>query len=345
MKILVTGGAGFIGSNFISRALAEGHTIINIDKLTYAGKLENLSEVASDPHYTFYKMDICETNAIGKILCDHKPEALLHMAAESHVDRSIDSSREFIHTNINGTHSLLEAARHYLHQFPENSFRFVHLSTDEVFGALGDEGSFCEDSCYRPNSPYAASKASSDMLVRAYAKTYSLPTIIANTCNNFGPKQYPEKLIPVVILNALEGRELPIYGAGKQIREWLYVEDHVSALMKILTIGRIGETYCVGSGNEMTNLEMVEAICGILDETRPDKASYKDLICYVKDRPGHDYRYAINSNKIRTELGWEPKWTFYDALKATVIWYVHHFSRLRSVSRKRIGTGEEGSHA
>lgn len=340
MRIVVTGGAGFIGSNFVCHALKNGCEIINIDKLTYAGNLKNLEEYQNHSSHQFYQEDICNSVALREIFFKHKPNAIIHMAAESHVDRSIDCADEFIRANVNGTHSLLEAALAYYKQVEEkDSFRFLHLSTDEVFGALGAEGKFDETMPYKPNSPYAASKASSDLLVRAYYQTYGLPVLIVNSSNNYGPKQYPEKLIPLTILNALEGKPLPIYGSGQQIRDWLYVQDHVEGLMAVLTKGKFGESYCVGADNEIANLELVVRICQILDVLKPSGTPYKDLITYVKDRPGHDFRYATNASKLKAHTKWFPKTTFAEGLKQTVSWYINHFENLRgdTQARKRQG--------
>jgi dTDP-glucose 4,6-dehydratase len=339
MKILVTGGAGFIGSHFVCRALKDGHEVVNIDKLTYAGNLDNLEHWKSHPKHSFYQEDICHRDALIIILTKHRPEVVVHMAAESHVDRSIDCSDEFIRTNVNGTHALLEAVRSYSTDLKSDTFRFLHLSTDEVFGALGPTGQFDETQPYRPNSPYAASKAASDLLVRSYFKTYGIPTLIGNSSNNYGPKQYPEKLIPLTILNALEQKPLPIYGDGQQVRDWLFVEDHVEALFSLLQSGQIGESYCVGSANEMTNLTLVSSLCRILDELRPAHQPYEKLITFVKDRPGHDYRYATNSSKVRVQTGWSAKTSFQEGLRQTVQWYVSQFETLKtnSQARERLG--------
>lgn len=340
MKILVTGGAGFIGSNFVCHALKNGHEIINIDKLTYAGSLENLEQYRDHVHHHFYKTDICNHEFIEKLLFEHEPNIILHMAAESHVDRSIDDASIFIHTNINGTYALLNTILKYYNSLQDKkSFRFIHLSTDEVFGALGTRGRFDETMPYRPNSPYAASKASSDLLVRSYYKTYGFPSIIVNSSNNYGPKQYPEKLIPLTILNALERKTLPIYGDGNQIRDWLHVEDHVEALMCLMEDGHLGESYCIGGDNEITNIEVVRLVCGILDEKKPMKEPYSSLIQYVNDRPGHDFRYATNATKLKNHTSWAPKKSLKIGLKETVEWYLEHFSRMSSngLARRRIG--------
>ncbi len=340
MKILVTGGAGFIGSNFVCHALEQGHEVINIDKLTYAGNLENLEDYKDHPSHHFYKKDICDRDAIKAIIFKHAPDGIIHMAAESHVDRSIDCADEFIRTNINGTHALLDAALSYYKQLDnKESFRFIHLSTDEVFGALSSTGKFDETMPYRPNSPYAASKASSDLLVRSYYKTYGLPTITINASNNYGPKQYPEKLIPLTILNALEHKPLPIYGDGCQIRDWLFVHDHVEALMAVLENGKVGESYCIGAENEISNLELVSHICELLDHLKPFEKSYRELIAYVKDRPGHDFRYATNASKLKSHTGWSSKVSFEEGLQATIRWYMERFENFRNnpEARARVG--------
>ncbi len=329
MKILVTGGAGFIGSAVIRRALsAPGTEIVNVDKLTYAGNLESLETVAKNPGYRFVKADICDKEAMRKVFADHRPDAVMHLAAESHVDRSIDGPSDFIQTNIVGTYTLLEAARAYFADLPDDrkaGFRFHHVSTDEVFGSLGPTGFFREDTAYQPNSPYSASKASSDHLVRAWHHTFKLPVVATNCSNNYGPFQFPEKLIPLVTLNALEGKPLPVYGKGDQVRDWLYVDDHADALLLVLKKGRLGETYNIGGHNEQQNLAVVETICDAIDQLRPDKAGpRRRLITFVKDRPGHDQRYAIDAGKIQKELGFKPKETFTTGLKKTVQWYLEN---------------------
>jgi dTDP-glucose 4,6-dehydratase len=326
MKILVTGGAGFIGSNFVCRALSQGHIVVNIDKLTYAGNLNNLENYVHHSNHFFCQEDICNKKAIEEILLKHQPEIIVHMAAESHVDRSIECADEFIRTNINGTHHLLdESLKYYRGLENKHAFRFIHLSTDEVFGALGEKGKFNETMPYRPNSPYAASKASSDLLVRAYNKTYNLPTIIVNCSNNFGPKQYPEKLIPLTILNALSLKPLPIYGDGKQIRDWLYVNDHIDALFSIIQSGRVGESYCIGSDNEMSNLALVHTICNKLDKLKPADKPYHELITFVKDRPGHDFRYATDATKLKKHTGWKSQYSFDESLEETITWYLKNY--------------------
>lgn len=339
MKILITGGAGFIGSNFVCYALNNGHSVVNIDALTYAGNLENLAEISNNSPYTFYKEDICNFEEISDIFIKEEPDVVIHMAAESHVDRSIDNPQAFIKTNINGTHSMLEAALKYYRATAKPDFRFLHLSTDEVFGALGSKGEFSEESPYRPNSPYAASKAASDLLVRSYYKTYGFPAIVVNSSNNYGFRQFPEKLIPLMILNALDRKSLPVYGDGKQVRDWLFVEDHVEALLLVAQRGAIGETYCIGSHNEMANIDLVTLICETLNAIKPCDGDYKDLITYVKDRPGHDFRYAINCSKIKATLGWSARTSFEAGIEKTIRWYIQHHHALRNdtKARERIG--------
>lgn len=334
MKILVTGGCGFIGSNFVCNSLANGFEIINVDKLTYAGNLDNLGEFKNHPKHHFYQIDICDGDKFLEILLNHQPDAIVHMAAESHVDRSIDNAFEFVKNNINGTYSVLDACLQYYKQ-TNSDFRFLHLSTDEVFGALGSEGKFDEYSPYKPNSPYAASKASSDLLVRSYFKTYNFPAIIVNCSNNYGPKQFPEKLIPLTILNALEGKKLPIYGNGKQVRDWLYVMDHVEALHALLLNGKIGESYCVGSDNEIQNIELVHMICDILDEITPENSPHNKLIEYVTDRPSHDFRYATDASRLKAHTGWQARTCFKDGLLQTVEWYVKNFEYLKQNANVR----------
>ena len=335
MKILVTGGAGFIGSAVVRHILNETeHSVVNLDCLTYAGNLESLVEVDKAARYFFEHIDICDADRLSQIFDAHKPSAIMHLAAESHVDRSIDGPAEFIKTNVNGTFSLLEAARQYfgsLHDNDKRTFRFHHISTDEVYGDLeATDYLFTENTPYSPSSPYSASKAASDHLVRAWGRTYGLPVIITNCSNNYGPYHFPEKLIPHVILNAIHGKPLPVYGNGLQIRDWLYVEDHAKALIKVVTEGKVGETYNIGGHNEKTNLDVVKAICSLLEELAPQKPSgvsnYRDLITFVKDRPGHDARYAIDASKIERELGWVPEETFESGLRKTVQWYLDNMS-------------------
>ena len=329
MKILVTGGAGFIGSAVIRHIINDTNDyVVNVDKLTYAGNLNSLVEIAESSRYSFEKVDICDRAELDRVFSEHKPDVIMHLAAESHVDRSIDGPAAFIETNIVGTYILLESARQYwlgLSEQKKCSFRFHHISTDEVYGDLeGTTDLFTETTAYEPSSPYSASKASSDHLVRAWLRTYGLPTMITNCSNNYGPYHFPEKLIPLVILNALEGKQLPIYGKGEQIRDWLYVEDHARALYKVVTEGDVGETYNIGGHNEKQNIEVVEAICGLLNELVPQDLDYKELITFVADRPGHDVRYAIDASKIERELGWKPVETFTTGLRKTVEWYLEN---------------------
>ncbi|MGR3270520.1 MULTISPECIES: dTDP-glucose 4,6-dehydratase [Rhodobacterales] len=347
MKLLVTGGAGFIGSAVVRRAVAQGHSVVNLDALTYAACLDNVAEVADSPLYAFEHADIRDRAALDRIFAEHKPDAVMHLAAESHVDRSIDGPGDFIETNITGTYNMLEAARgHWTAQGRPESFRFHHISTDEVFGSLPADPSekFTEDTPYDPRSPYSASKASSDHLVRAWHETYGLPVVLTNCSNNYGPYHFPEKLIPVVILNALAGKELPIYGKGENIRDWLYVEDHAEALLLVVEKGRVGRSYNVGGENERTNLELVRTLCAILDRMRPLNAgSYADQITFVADRPGHDARYAIDPTRLREELGWRPSVTVEEGLEKTVAWYLDNEAWWRPLlSRdgvgRRIGT-------
>ncbi len=324
----VTGGAGFIGGNFILNLLKTSQAkVINYDKLTYAGNLDTLSSVESDPNYIFKKGDICDRDNIIKLFDGEKIDCIVHFAAESHVDRSIDSPGEFIQTNVVGTFELLEASRWYLAQknsAQKKNFRFLHVSTDEVYGSLGETGLFTEETSYSPNSPYAASKAASDHLVRAYHKTYGLPVITTNCSNNYGPFQFPEKLLPLMIHNALKGEILPVYGDGKQVRDWLYVEDHCRAILSVLEKGEIGQVYNIGGNNEKTNLEVVQTLCHILDEMAPDSPyrPHQNLIRFVEDRPGHDRRYAIDATKIQNQLGWKPQESFETGLRKTVAWYL-----------------------
>lgn len=351
MKLLITGGAGFIGSAVIRYVINEtDHQIINVDKLTYAGNLESLKSVIDNPHYQFEQVDICAHEAISRIFNQYEPDAVMHLAAESHVDRSIDGPSDFIQTNIIGTFTLLEAARSYwdsLDVKKKQYFRFHYVSTDEVYGDLDfDDSLFTEETPYNPSSPYSASKASSDHLVRAWWKTYRLPILISNCSNNYGPYQFPEKLIPLVILNALDGKPLPVYGDGNQVRDWLYVDDHVRALIEVLKDGKLGNTYNIGGHNEKRNIDVVKTVCSILDQMRPDKPngikSYSDLIIFVKDRPGHDKRYAINAEKIERELGWRPEETFESGIQKAVEWYLDNREWCTHVldgsySRERLG--------
>ncbi|OOF36440.1 dTDP-glucose 4,6-dehydratase [Rodentibacter heidelbergensis] len=342
-KILITGGAGFIGSAVIRHIIGNTQdSVINVDKLTYAGNLESLDSVENNPRYAFEQVDICDAKALARVFEQHEPDAVMHLAAESHVDRSIDGPAAFIETNIVGTYTLLEAARAYwngLSNEKKSVFRFLYVSTDEVYGDLANkETLFTENSPYKPSSPYSASKAASDHLVSAWYRTYGLPVVITHSSNNYGPYQYPEKLIPLMILNALEGKALPVYGNGLQIRDWLFVEDNVKALYKTMTQGKIGEIYNVGGHNEKTNIEVVHAICTLLEELAPNKPKtvnkYEDLITYVKDRPGHDVRYAIDATKIGRELGWKPQETFESGLRKTLEWYMQQFQLGKYHNRK-----------
>lgn len=334
--ILVTGGAGFIGANFILDWIAtEGSPVVNFDKLTYAGNPANLASLKGDSRYVFAQGDICDRARVASLLQQHQPQAIVHFAAESHVDRSIHGPGEFVQTNVVGTFSLLEEARAYwgtLAEPAKSRFRFLHVSTDEVYGSLGNtDPAFSETTPYAPNSPYAASKAASDHLVRAYHHTYGVPVVTTNCSNNYGPLQFPEKLIPLMILNALNGKPLPVYGDGKNVRDWLYVGDHCAGIRAALAKGRPGETYNIGGNSEKTNLEVVHAVCAILDELHPAGAPHSELITYVKDRPGHDHRYAINAEKIRRELDWEPQERFEKGLRKTVEWYLAHGDWIQNV--------------
>ncbi|SDO29309.1 dTDP-glucose 4,6-dehydratase [Vreelandella arcis] len=357
MKLLVTGGAGFIGSAVIRHIIQNTNdSVINVDKLTYAGNLESLDHISDSDRYAFEQVDINNRNELNRVFHEHQPSAVMHLAAESHVDRSIDGPADFIETNIFGTYILLEATRQYwqgLDNEKQQAFRFHHISTDEVYGDLphpaenanAEEYLFKETTPYAPSSPYSASKASSDHLVRAWRRTYGLPTLVTNCSNNYGPYHFPEKLIPLIILNALEGKPLPVYGKGDQIRDWLYVEDHARALYKVVTEGRVGETYNIGGHNEKQNIDVVRTLCDILQELRPQEAHYRDLITYVKDRPGHDMRYAIDASKIQEELGWAPQETFETGICKTVQWYLGNLDWCQRVQdgsyqRERLGGGE-----
>ena len=344
MKILVTGGAGFIGSAVVRQAVQAGHAVVNLDALTYAACLDNVASVADSPLYAFEQADIRDRAALDRIFAAHKPDVIMHLAAESHVDRSIDGPGDFIETNITGTFNMLEAARKYwIEAGKPESFRFHHISTDEVYGSLPNDPAvmFTEDTAYDPRSPYSASKAASDHLVRAWAETYGLPVVLTNCSNNYGPFHFPEKLIPVVILNALAGKDLPIYGDGSNIRDWLYVEDHADALLLVVQKGELGRSYNIGGENERTNLELVKTLCAILDEKRPrtDGKPYSDQITFVTDRPGHDARYAIDPNRLRNELGWRPSVTVEEGLAKTVQWYLDNEDWWRAL-QNRAGVGE-----
>ena len=337
--ILVTGGAGFIGSAVVRLAIARGHKVVNVDALTYAACLDNVASVADHPAYCFTKADIRDAEAMGALMQKHRPDAVMHLAAESHVDRSIDGPADFLQTNIIGTFNMLQAALGYWQDAgkPEH-FRFLHISTDEVFGSLGEDGMFTEETAYDPRSPYSASKASSDHLVRAWHHTYGLPVLITNCSNNYGPYHFPEKLIPVVIINALARKPLPIYGTGSNVRDWLYVEDHADALLLALTKGEVGRNYNVGGENELTNLELVKRLCAILDQEKPADKPYGDLITFVTDRPGHDARYAIDPTRIRDELGWRPSVSVDEGLVKTVRWYLANEDWWRPLlDRKGVG--------
>jgi dTDP-glucose 4,6-dehydratase len=352
MKLLVTGGAGFIGSAVIRHLIRNtADSVVNVDKLTYAGNLESLAEISAEPRYAFEHVDICNRTELDRVFRQHRPDAVMHLAAESHVDRSIDGPAAFIETNIVGTYTLLEAARAYWNALDEDGrarFRFHHISTDEVYGDLEEPTAlFTETTPYAPSSPYSASKAGSDHLVRAWRRTYGLPTVVTNCSNNYGPYHFPEKLIPLMILNALEGKPLPVYGKGNQVRDWLYVEDHARALYKVVTEGEVGETYNIGGHNEKQNIDVVHTICDLLEELAPSKpagiARYADLIIFVADRPGHDLRYAIDAGKIQRELGWQPQETFESGIRQTVQWYLDNLDWCRHVQdgsyqRQRLGT-------
>jgi dTDP-glucose 4,6-dehydratase len=350
MKILVTGGCGFIGSNFVHQQINNtDNTILNFDNLTYAGNPDNLASIAQNPRYSFVQGDICDTALVSETISQFQPDAIVHFAAESHVDRSIDGPMDFVNTNILGTAALLNATREYLEVRSQKSdsdeFRFLHVSTDEVYGSLGDEGFFTESTAYDPSSPYSASKAGSDHLVRAWHRTYGFPALITNCSNNYGPYQFPEKLIPLMIANCVDEKPLPVYGEGLNVRDWLFVEDHCDAIYEVLQHGKIGDTYNIGGHNEIRNIDIVNTICSILDELKPrsNKKSYSELITYVTDRPGHDFRYAIDASKIKNDLGWTPKETFETGIRKTIQWYLDHEDWWRKIqdgtyNQERLGS-------
>lgn len=340
MKILITGGAGFIGSAVVRLAVAQGHSVVNVDALTYAACLENVASVGNSPRYVFEQADIRDRVAMDGIFARHEPDAVMHLAAESHVDRSIDGPGTFIETNINGTFTLLEAARAFwTRKGKPDSFRFHHISTDEVFGSLGPTGKFTEDTPYDPRSPYSASKAASDHLVRAWHETYGMPVVLTNCSNNYGPFHFPEKLIPVVILNALSGKAIPVYGKGENVRDWLFVEDHADALLTVLQKGQLGRSYNIGGENEARNIDLVRTICRLMDEMHPQGAPHERLITFVTDRPGHDLRYAIDPTRMRQELGWRPSVTLEEGLRRTVRWYLENEAWWRPLLARQ-GVGE-----
>jgi dTDP-glucose 4,6-dehydratase len=337
MKILITGGAGFIGSAVVRRAVADGHEVVNLDALTYSANLENVAGVAASPRYAFAQVDVADAPAVAAVFARHRPDAVMHLAAESHNDRAIEGPLDFVRSNVMGTAVLLEAARaHWLGLEGEAraAFRFHHVSTDEVFGALGEEGAFCEDTPYDPNSPYSASKAAADHLVRAWGRTFGLPVVLTNCANNYGPYQFPEKLIPTVILRALEGKSIPVYGDGRQVRDWLHVDDHAEALLLVLEKGRLGETYLVGGDSTQRNIEVVRALCASLDRLAPANIPHAERIEFVTDRPGHDFRYSIDASKLRRELGWTPTRALADGLDDTVRWYVENHDWWRGIRER-----------
>jgi dTDP-glucose 4,6-dehydratase len=345
MKILITGGAGFIGSAVVRRAVADGHQVVNLDALTYSANLENVAEVAQDPAYAFEHADICDEVAVRSIFARHKPDAVMHLAAESHNDRAIEGPLDFVRTNVMGTAVLLEAARAHWNSLPadrKRDFRFHHVSTDEVFGALGEDGQFTEETPYDPNSPYSSSKAGADHLVRAWGRTYGLPVVLTNCANNYGPFQFPEKLIPTVITRAIEGKTIPVYGDGRQVRDWLHVDDHAEALLLVLGRGRLGETYCIGGDSTKRNIEVIRILCDHLDAMAPANTGHAEKITFVADRPGHDFRYSIDASKLKSELGWEPRMDLKAGMEDTVRWYVDNRDwvegiRQRGFQSERLG--------
>ena len=345
MKILITGGAGFIGSAVVRRAIADGHQVVNLDKLTYSANLENVASVADNPNYAFEQADVCDEAAMKAIFARHKPDAVMHLAAESHNDRAIEGPLDFVRSNVMGTAVLLEAARAHWNALPDDkkaAFRFHHVSTDEVFGALGEDGEFTETTPYDPNSPYSASKAGADHLARAWRRTYGLPVVLTNCSNNYGPFQFPEKLIPTVISRALEGKSIPVYGDGRQVRDWLHVDDHAEALLLVIQKGRLGETYCIGGDATKRNIEVVRMLCEHLDRFAPANSPHAEKITFVTDRPGHDFRYAIDSSKLEAELGWKPRMPLLEGLEDTVRWYVENRDwvegiRQRGFQSERLG--------
>ena len=327
MKILITGGAGFIGSAVVRRAIADGFNVVNLDALRYSANLDNVASVADSPLYAFEQVDICDEAAVRAVFARHQPDAVMHLAAESHNDRAIEDPLSFVRTNVMGTAVLLDAARGYWNGLPQDrkdAFRFHHVSTDEVFGALGETGAFTEETPYDPNSPYSASKASSDHLARAWQRTFGLPVVLTNCSNNYGPFQFPEKLIPTVISRAMEGKTIPVYGQGLQVRDWLHVDDHAEALLLVLNKGRLGETYCIGGDATVRNIEIVKTLCAHLDKYAPGNTPHAERIAFVADRPGHDFRYSIDASKLRNELGWSPRIPLNDGLEETVRWYVEN---------------------
>ncbi|MDD3837241.1 MAG: dTDP-glucose 4,6-dehydratase [Phenylobacterium sp.] len=342
MKILITGGAGFIGSAVVRKAVECGHQVVNLDALTYSGNLANVASVADSGAYAFEQVDVTDAAALRAVFARHEPDAVMHLAAETHNDRAIESPLDFVRANVLGTAQLLEAARAYWNGLSDEAktrFRFHHVSTDEVFGELGDEGAFTEETPYDPNSPYSASKAGADHLVRAWGRTYKMPVVLTNCSNNYGPCQFPEKLIPTVISRAVEGREIPVYGQGLQSRDWLHVEDHAEALLTVLSKGRLGETYAIGGNACVRNIELVKLLCAFLDKHAPGNRPHAEKIAFVADRPGHDYRYAIDASKITNELGWSPRHSLEEGLEATVRWYVDNWDWVQAI-RERGFTSE-----